>query len=134
MRTRVLSFLLVPILAFQPGLIALAGAEKYHQEKEAARVGKLKERVLGIPIGTTVQVQLTSGEKAQGQMGEVTNDGFMLGEEGKPQAQRRILFSELRSIKVQQKGPSLIKPLAKAAILSGVLAGAILVSALLLRT
>jgi len=134
MRTRVLSFLLVPILAFQPGLIAQAGAKKYPQEKEAARVGKLKERVLGIPIGTTVQVQLTSGEKAQGQMGEVTNDGFMLGEEGKPQAQRRILFSELRSIKVQQKGPSLIKPLAKAAILSGVLAGAILVSALLLRT
>jgi hypothetical protein len=130
----VLSFLLVPILAFQPGLITLAGAEKNPQGKEAGRVGKLKERVLGIPIGTTVQVQLTSGEKAQGKMGEVRNDGFMLVEEGNPQAQRQILFSELRSIKVQQKGPSLIKPLVKAAILSGVLAGAILVSALLLRT
>ena len=134
MKMQSVAMLLVLMLAFQPGLTTRAGAKEGPQEKEAARIARLKQKVLDIPLGTSVKVRLTNGDRLQGRMGAITNEGFTLAEEDNPQAQREVPFSELRSIKVRKQGLSQAKPLVRAAILSGILGGAILISALLLRT
>ena len=131
MITRPFLLFLSVLLTLQPAVWAQAGGSAEAETQEAARIAKLKKQAIAIPAGTTIRVRLTTGEKIEGAMGDISDEGFILHGEGGPQLQRTILFSELKS--VQERGPSIARPLAKTAILAGVMAGVIALAATQLR-
>lgn len=68
-----------------------------------AEVVSIRELALGTPIGSIVEVRLTSKErphKLRGQMGMVDNEAFVLGLENSGGVSRRITFGEVRSLKL----------------------------------
>jgi hypothetical protein len=79
----------------------------------------LKEQVVLIPLGSVVEVTLTSKQKLRGRIGSVSDAGFDFQYVQNDQTISRTLnYSEVRSVKVKGKGMS-----TAAKVTIGVLAG-----------
>jgi hypothetical protein len=69
------------------------------------RKATLKERILEIPPGTTIEVRLLNKQRIRGRLGEITDDGFSLTTvQGDKIATQRIAFTELKSFKKLEGG------------------------------
>ncbi len=102
MKRKMLSLLLASVLGIDSGLIAKAEAvaATAPTQTEGAQNPALKEKVLGIPPQTMVEVRLRNKEKVRGRLGEVSNEGFALKvAKGDKIEDRKIAFGELKSIK-----------------------------------
>jgi len=79
-------------------------------QARAAQQGKLatiQEKVVEIPIGSVVEVRLKTKEKIRGQFGATTSEGFSVkSAKGSTVEERKIMFSDVKSVKMVEKGMS----------------------------
>ena len=95
-------------------LFAVAGrtaATAYAQEEPTAvredDSDRAKSRVLGIPKGSYVEVQMADGREIEGLLGDVVADGFMLQTVRKNRlTNRKIRFEEMQSVTPQGRQSS----------------------------
>jgi hypothetical protein len=60
----------------------------------------MQERVLEIPAGTMIEVNLLNKQKLRGRLGEVTSDGFSLQTaQGNKIETQQIAFTDVKSVK-----------------------------------
>jgi len=67
----------------------------------------IQEKVVEIPVGSVVEVRLKTKEKIRGQLGTTTPEGFSVkSAKGGTVEERKIAFSDVKSIKMVEKGMS----------------------------
>ncbi|MBZ5672459.1 MAG: hypothetical protein LAO04_22390 [Acidobacteriia bacterium] len=60
----------------------------------------LKERILEVPPGTTIEVRLLNKQKIRGRLGDLTNEGFSLTTaQGEKIETQKVSFTDLKSFK-----------------------------------
>ncbi len=65
----------------------------------------IKQRILEIPPGSTIEVRLLNKQKIRGRLGEVTDEGFSLTTaQGEKISTQKIAFNELKSVKKVEGG------------------------------
>lgn len=69
------------------------------------RTARLKEKLLGVPTGAMIEVQLLNKERVRGRLGQIDDQGFSLttAERGKI-VTRNIVFTEVNSIRQAEGG------------------------------
>lgn len=101
----ILSIFLVVILC---GNVTYAATSTVASAGLPSQVGQkptLQEKLLEIRPGSRVNVRLKNKERLRGQLGEVSNDGFVLKyAQGNEIKERKIGFDEVKSIKVREGG------------------------------
>jgi hypothetical protein len=99
------------ILALSLFAAARTAANAYAQEEpRVAREDdsdRAKSRVLGIPRGSYVEVQMANGREIEGLLGDVEADGFMLQTVRKDRlTNRKVRFEEMQSVAPRGGMPS----------------------------
>ena len=65
----------------------------------------LKERILEVPPGTTIEVRLLNKQKIRGRLGDLTNEGFSLTTaQGEKIETQKVSFTDLKSFKKVEGG------------------------------
>ena len=101
-----LSLTLVWLLLVMSTLMTAADAQAAVPQT-STQEQNLKARILKIPVGSVVQVQLKSKEKLQGQLGTISDEGFTVKTaKGSTIEDRKVSFDEVKSIKQKGKGHS----------------------------
>jgi len=97
-----LCLLLATIVFGQSVLEARTGAwlaARAGQEQTQAKP-IIKERILGVPPGTMIEVRLLNKQKLRGRLGEVTNEGFTLQTaQGNKIETQQVAFGDVKSVK-----------------------------------
>ena len=81
----------------------LAVATPASSQGTPAKPSALKEQLIGMPAGSTVEVKLANKQKLKGRLGQLSDDGFEVQtvKDGKVSVEK-VAFSEVKSVK--QKG------------------------------
>jgi hypothetical protein len=74
-------------------------------QESTKRVEKLKEKILAVPTGTMIEVQLLNKQKVRGRLGQIDDNGFSLttSQQGKIVTQN-IAFTEVNSFRKLEGG------------------------------
>jgi hypothetical protein len=102
MKRNVLSMILLSLvtLGLGAGLGSVARAASPEQAKTDHKAQKLREKVLGIPPQTMVEVRLKNKEIVKGRLGDVSSDGFVVKEAtGQQIEDHKIAFDDVKSMR-----------------------------------
>ena len=101
----ILSIFLVVILCGNVTYAATSTVASAGLPSQVGQKPSLQEKLLEIRPGSRVSVRLKNKERLRGQLGEVSNDGFVLKyAEGNEIKERKIGFDEVKSIKAKKGG------------------------------
>ena len=101
----ILSIFLVVILCGNATYAATSTIASAGLPSQVAQKPTLQEKLLDIRPGSRVNVRLKNKERLRGQLGEVSNEGFVLKyAERNEIKERKIGFDEVKSIKVREGG------------------------------
>ena len=87
------------------GAAAETGVTGAMSQADASSKPTLKEKILKIPAGSTIEVKLKSKEKLRGRLGDITNEGFLIKTaHGNQIEEKKIGFDQVKSLKVSVRG------------------------------